>query len=207
MLFWAIFAIFDFYFVASLIWPLKEYSQWLLITGTIAINLLLLTQAWFFYFYIQSKADEELWREDELRTLTFWSMGLLSFLLVFTFVRDLILLVGGATHLFALDRAGSSVAVIIASFTAYALGAWSAKYQLTISKVKIPIQNLPRELENFRIVQLSDIHIGTGLNLEIVREMIDKVLKLKPDLIALTGDIIDGEISRVRPELSELSRL
>lgn len=59
----------------------------------------------------------------------------------------------------------------------------------------IPLKHpkVPKDLHGFRIVQLSDIHIGHMVGERIVRKIVDKVNLLRPDLIVLTGDIIDGD--------------
>jgi predicted MPP superfamily phosphohydrolase len=51
------------------------------------------------------------------------------------------------------------------------------------------------------------MHLGTGPGLDQIRSQVDRVLSLKPDLIVLTGDIIDGEVKFLESELKELSRL
>ena len=55
----------------------------------------------------------------------------------------------------------------------------------------IPIKNLPPELENFRLAQISDIHLGAYYSLERLEGLLQRVADAKPDLLAITGDIFD----------------
>ena len=55
----------------------------------------------------------------------------------------------------------------------------------------VPIKNLPPELENFRLAQISDIHLGAYYSLERLEALLTRVAEAKPDLLAITGDIFD----------------
>ncbi len=55
----------------------------------------------------------------------------------------------------------------------------------------VPIKNLPPELENFRLAQISDIHLGAYYSLERLEALLQRVADSKPDLLAITGDIFD----------------
>jgi hypothetical protein len=55
----------------------------------------------------------------------------------------------------------------------------------------VPIKNLPPELENFRLAQISDIHLGAYYSLERLEALLQRISDSKPDLLAITGDIFD----------------
>jgi hypothetical protein len=63
-------------------------------------------------------------------------------------------------------------------------------------EVKIPVRNLAREMEGFTIVQLSDLHLGNLTTRKKLRWIVKSVNAMKPDLICVTGDTLDGEICR-----------
>lgn len=65
-----------------------------------------------------------------------------------------------------------------------------------LRQVKIPVRGLPADLEGFSIVQLSDLHLGDLTSPERLRRIVDRVNALKPDLICVTGDVLDGDICR-----------
>ncbi len=61
---------------------------------------------------------------------------------------------------------------------------------LTTTKIDCPIQNLPQDLDGFRIAQFSDLHLSKSLSDGFLRRLTKKILNLKPDLIAFTGDFL-----------------
>jgi hypothetical protein len=62
--------------------------------------------------------------------------------------------------------------------------------------VTIPLPNLPREMAGFTIVQLSDLHLGNLASRRRLRRIVGSVNAMKPDLICVTGDTLDGDICR-----------
>ncbi len=55
----------------------------------------------------------------------------------------------------------------------------------------VPIKNLPPDLENFRVAQISDLHLGAYFSLERLESLLQRVADAKPDLLSITGDIFD----------------
>ncbi len=76
-----------------------------------------------------------------------------------------------------------------------------------VVKVDVPVENLPRELDGFRIVQISDLHIGPMVHRRFVERVVETVNELAPDLIAMTGDIGDGKPTELRSAVEPLARL
>jgi len=80
--------------------------------------------------------------------------------------------------------------------TALAAGASIVKgviiepWDLVVRRYTVPVRDLPRTLEGYRILQVSDTHLGPRIPASFVRTVVEESLKLKPDLIALTGDYI-----------------
>lgn len=82
--------------------------------------------------------------------------------------------------------ATSSALAAGALYKSCAVDAWELKTR----SYTVPIADLPRSLNNLRIVQISDTHLGTRVNAEFIRECVARAIDLQPDLIALTGDYI-----------------
>jgi predicted MPP superfamily phosphohydrolase len=78
-----------------------------------------------------------------------------------------------------------------ASLLAIVLGAVNAR-KPKVKKVAIPFKQLPSALENFTIVQISDLHVGATIGKKYVQDVVERTNALQPDLIVLTGDIGDG---------------
>src|SRR5439155_6437070 len=66
---------------------------------------------------------------------------------------------------------------------------------------------LPKALEGFTIAQISDIHIGPTIKRGFLQEVVDTVNGLKPDLIAVTGDLVDGSVAELSDQTAPLSGL
>ena len=76
-----------------------------------------------------------------------------------------------------------------------------------VKRVEVELERWPRELDGFRIVQLSDIHIGPILGRDFARGLVRRVAALEPDLIAITGDLVDGDVRHLRDEVEPFAEL
>jgi len=76
-----------------------------------------------------------------------------------------------------------------------------------VRRVRIPLAKLPPGADGYTIVQLTDIHIGPILGEQFAEEVVAKVNALQPDLIVITGDIVDGRLEELRPHVEPLREL
>jgi len=185
---------------------LADHPGWFYGSVT-TLGILLLAQAWLFYIFFRSSAEEKLVFEKPLQRFAYTSMGIVSFLFTFTAIRDL---AAAPLRFFNLEDSlygtGISGAIVALSFAGFVIGMMNARFRISTPLVPIPVENLPAPLEGLRIVQLSDVHFGSGPDLPQVKRLIDRALELKPDLVVLTGDIIDGDVSTLDAEMAELKR-
>ena len=80
--------------------------------------------------------------------------------------------------------------------------------KVTVEDVNLYYSNLPKEFEGYKIVQLSDLHIGTyELAPATVEKIVEKVNSLHPDLIVFTGDLVNMDPSEITPFAQELAKL
>lgn len=94
-------------------------------------------------------------------------------------------------------------------------GKWSqvARYaleeanSLTIENVKITLKRLPKKLENFRIIHLSDIHHSPFTDLEHIARAVKIANQLKPDMFVLTGDYVSHEPEYIEPMAKIMGKL
>lgn len=131
--------------------------------------------------------------------LSYTSMGVLSFLLLFTVLRDVIYL--------TTQKLFSPIYVLEFTFISLFIGFMNAILGPRVKRVMVPVANLPSELVGFKISQISDLHIGATIRFPYVTKVVQKVNKLEPDLIVLTGDIGDGKVSKYREDIAPLSKL
>ncbi|MDQ7976659.1 metallophosphoesterase [Paraburkholderia sp. SARCC-3016] len=142
------------------------------------------------------------------------AMGFFSSLLVLTFARDIVL-----ASLLTVDalwpntvsiahwRQNSAAAVPILALISTAIGFINARRRARVVTIEVPIDDLPRALEGFTIVQISDIHVGPTIKHNYVDAIVDAVNRLEPDLIAVTGDVVDGSVAQLSAHTQPLSKL
>ena len=199
----------DGYLSFSLFYPL-HHDPLPFYSGIILISLLFLSISWLFFVFFKSEESTHLPYEKQLLTLAFHSMGFISFLWMVTLLRDLTAAFFYLTHspfLSTIYDSSSTYLIFFISLILFFIGVLNAKFRLSIKKVPITLEGLSIAFESFKIVQLSDVHLGTGINLSQWKTILAKVKDLKPDLIAFTGDIIDGNVKEITAELEELREL
>jgi uncharacterized protein len=146
-----------------------------------------------------------------VQALCFVCMGWLSFVLVLTVTRDVLLLATAvlpplaAVHT-TLDESGAAWVPILA-LAAVGVGALAALCGPYVRRVDIPVAGLAPDLDGFRIVQISDLHAGPTMRRAYVQRVVDMTKELAPDLIALTGDIVDGSVPRLAARVAPLKEL
>ena len=80
-----------------------------------------------------------------------------------------------------------------------ARSALTEPFRLTVEHQQIQLRRLPRELDGFRVVQLSDIHHSPFTSREQIERAVETANSLQPDIIALTGDYISKERAYAAP--------
>jgi predicted MPP superfamily phosphohydrolase len=147
---------------------------------------------------------------DRLAAAAMFTAGFFSSLLVFTLLRDVVLWAAwlplSAEHL---QMLATTSAVLVVGLTVFAtvLGFVSARLRARIKCVEIPLRNLPQALHGFSIAQISDIHVGPTIKRGYVDAIVDAVNALDADLIAVTGDVVDGSVQDLAPHTEPLARL
>ena len=76
-----------------------------------------------------------------------------------------------------------------------------------VKETEIEIDRLPPDLEGFRIVQITDLHISAAVRRNFVQNLVERVNALSPDLVAFTGDIADGTCAEIRHDAAPLSEI
>jgi len=91
----------------------------------------------------------------------------------------------------------------IATSTMMAGSGFANSFSPQVRTIHIPLlkNEEHKKLDGLKIVQLSDIHIGPTLKKEFCEMLVEKVNALKPDLIAITGDMIDGRVDYLKDDL------
>lgn len=93
---------------------------------------------------------------------------------------------------------------------ATALAAWGMYEGVRtpdVKRVEISFEELPPAFDGYRIVQLSDTHCSTSLRRERTEGVVERVNSLDADLVALTGDYVDGRVADRRLDLEPFAKL
>jgi predicted MPP superfamily phosphohydrolase len=147
---------------------------------------------------------------DVLAWVGVLSMGIFSSLFVFTLLRDVVLL--GAHLLLPAAKAAALVApsalwVLALTVFVTSVGLLIARRRPKVVNVDIPVIGLPDALHGFSIAQISDVHVGPTIKRGFVERVVAVVNGLKADLIAVTGDLVDGSVQQLSLHTAPLAGL
>ncbi|HYC61907.1 MAG TPA: metallophosphoesterase [Thermoanaerobaculia bacterium] len=139
-------------------------------------------------------------------------LALFSSLLVLVLLSD----VARGVYLFARSMAGRSwplldprtlmLTILGAAVALSAIGLAQARCP-RIRRVSVPIDHLPAELDGYRIVQWSDVHVSHTIRRRFVQSLVERTNALEADAVAITGDFVDGPLSDLRDEVEPLREL
>ena len=103
-------------------------------------------------------------------------------------------------------RIGIWLAVLTAAVQIYG-SAWGWQ-RLQVKRQQLYLQGLPPAFDGYRVVQLSDLHLGTyGGDTAFMTRLVDSVNSLRPDLIVFTGDMVNTSAAEAVPYVQVLRRL
>lgn len=164
---------------------------------------------------------------DPLHWVNYLYMGFFSITLALLLLRDLALALAALPRLLrpreprAQEITGDSpinkgrrtflrglnLGLVGVSGAMTAFGAYKALRTLDVEEVTVPIPDLPEDLEGFTIVQISDLHVGPTIRRPFVEKVVQLANSLKGDMIAVTGDLVDGYVEERRHDVAPLADL
>jgi predicted MPP superfamily phosphohydrolase len=144
----------------------------------------------------------------------FMAMGLFSFVFTITVARDVMWLLMSAAstlppeperrtallHLTNMAVLGSSVGLT-------AFGLVAARRRADIVHVDVPIVGLPEGLHGFTIAQITDVHVGPTIKRDYLEAIVDGVNSIDADIVAVTGDVVDGTVAELAEHIAPFARL
>ena len=95
-----------------------------------------------------------------------------------------------------------SAAIMLGSFSL-----WNGLRPVTVKSLNIVLERLPKSFDGLRIVQITDLHIGPLIKGGWLRQVVNKVNALKPDLIVITGDLVDGSVEDLGRHVAPIADL
>jgi len=158
------------------------------------------------------------WARPPLADRLSWAglicMGLFSSLLVLTLLRDAALGLLWLANVLRPDLLSlahwhtvSAQAVPMLGGLATLLGFLNARRTAAVVRVDVPIRGLPAAWHGFTVAQISDIHVGPTIKRRYVRRIVERVNALDADLVAITGDLVDGKVSELAAHVAPLAQL
>ena len=141
-------------------------------------------------------------------------MGLFSSLFVLTVLRDLGLL---AVAVADAGWPGHAALGGFATFSARAVpitaalvtlwGFANARRTARLVRVDVPVAGLPEALQGFTIAQISDVHVGPTIRRNYLERVVAAVNRLDADVVAITGDLVDGSVGELAEHVAPLATL
>lgn len=148
---------------------------------------------------------------DRISWASALTMGLFSSVFMLTVLRDMAQLIVWSPLFSALKAqtftaTTAQLVLPIATLVTF-IGLLNARRIARVVKVDIHLENLPTALTDFTIVQISDIHVGATIKGDYVRAIVNRVNSLNADMIAITGDVVDGSVEQLSSDTAHLSNL
>jgi uncharacterized protein len=161
-------------------------------------------------------------RQGEFRRVFVWGgyvwLGVMFLLFTVVFSTDLLRLLAAIARRVAVAQpldperrtllarltAGAS-GVLVAGLAAAALR--SVGKPVEVRRVSVRLGRLPHAQDGFRIVQLTDIHVGPTIGRAFVEQIVERTNALAPDMVAITGDLVDGTVGQLAAAIEPLARL
>jgi uncharacterized protein len=86
-------------------------------------------------------------------------------------------------------------------------GLSSALAPVKVKRVDVVLKRLPLALEGLKIAQITDVHVGPTIQGEWLRRVVDSVNELEADVVAITGDLVDGSVEDLGLHVASLADL
>jgi len=135
-------------------------------------------------------------------------LGIALILFFLILIKDIFLILNCLFfNIISVNHLKINIVIVALSVILGVVGLWEGIRVPSVNKFSIKIMNLPDELNGFRVVQLSDLHIGDIFIKRWLQEVVNKVNQLEPDLVVITGDLVDKSPYKLRDEVNLLTHI
>ncbi len=187
---------------AGLLWPEHRGLAWGLTVPFFALMV-----AWLFLYRRRPHLIDALW----FRALV-WvgslTMGLWATFILLTLPLDV---VGIFAALFGKSAGIPFDRILLAGLGLSAVFTLIGFFQMRggprVVEILVPIADLPQALQDFRIAQISDLHVGPTIRREYVEEVVRRVNGARPDVIAVTGDLVEAPPNAIDSSMAPFADL
>jgi predicted MPP superfamily phosphohydrolase len=139
---------------------------------------------------------------------SYYWMGASFILFMIVVLADLVRVLGASfAHESGIQARGLSVAAAVVSLVLVLLATRGGFRSPALTRLRVALARWPTRLDGFTIVQISDLHVGPTFGRDRVEALVARVNALEPDLIAITGDLVDGSVGELRDSVAPLRSL
>lgn len=159
---------------------------------------------------VLTRRGEALRRRAAMHWLGYATLGVFATLLMLVFIGDLVrlasFLASLVTSLPLVSGRAVSFSILGAAAALSAVGLFQARCP-RVRNVAIAIDDLPDELDGYRIVQWSDVHVGPTIQRRFVAALVERTNALEADAVAITGDLVDAHVDDARDAVEPMRGL
>src|SRR5687767_6543837 len=195
----AILALLHVYIGVRLLAPFEPAGQAAGVAFLVAL-FVLLPRGWW------ARGDRAPWRV----MLPWIATGFFSWLFVLTLLRDVGLAIASPwldPAAFATLMSGSALAVIALVPAITLVGFLMARGVAAVRHVEVRVDGLHEDLHGFTIAQITDVHVGPTIKGDFVQRIVERVNTLGADMVAITGDLVDGPVRALSAHTAPLAGL
>ncbi|MEV6218121.1 metallophosphoesterase [Nocardia sp. NPDC051833] len=148
---------------------------------------------------------------EPVRPIVWWGevwFAVIFYLLIGLLVLGVVLAVARLLkfqHRRGLTQVASAV-LVVASLGTVAYGVTEAN-DLRVIETELSFADLPRSVDGLRVAVVADIHVGAARGAGFTQRVVDLVNAQQPDVIVLPGDLLDGAVAYVGPDIDPLAGL
>ncbi len=101
----------------------------------------------------------------------------------------------------------TGLVVALLPFSAMAYGVIFGKYDFKIHTKQLVFNELPASFSGFKIVQISDLHLGSIDSKEKIEKAVAQIIELKPDIVLFTGDMVNNLADEAEPYIEIFAQI
>ncbi len=137
---------------------------------------------------------------DDIITFTEWGIFNLIHLFSRSGLGDIQMI-----HFEFIIKTGLAASLVL--FVAMFYGMLFNAYKYKVKKISLVFPHLPHSFDGFRILQISDLHLGSFLNAKPLTRAVDIMNEQKADLVFFTGDLVNNKFEEALPYVEVLGRI
>lgn len=139
--------------------------------------------------------------------ITYLGLGVFGCVVLYLFVTEIIFSI--ARHVSHVDISAHAELVTVSALivVTVVIGVLQVIMGPRVYRVEVPLANLPNAFDGFRIVQITDVHLGVNVGRRFMRKVVDISNAQAPNAVVLTGDLVDGSVAQLRHAIEPIGEI